>query len=43
MAIDKRLINRKITLIAQDLKRLKPLAQLNFQKYQAKYENEIFG
>lgn len=43
MSIDKALVIRKINLIGQDLKRLKPLSSLSFKKYQSKYENEILA
>lgn len=43
MSIDKILVVRKMNLIGQDLKRLKPLSLLGLKKYQSKYENEILG
>ena len=41
--IDKTLILRKIKLIGEDLKRLKPLSFLSFRDYKKDYRNEILA
>jgi len=43
MSIDKILINRKITLISEDLIQLEPIANLDYSKYIADYKNEILA
>jgi uncharacterized protein YutE (UPF0331/DUF86 family) len=43
MAIDKILIKRKITLIAEDLTSLKEIADLSLEKYLADHKNEILA
>ena len=43
MAIDKKLVLRKINLISQDLKRLRLISVLSYAEYQKKYEYEILS